>query len=148
MDTFLMFARGGTLILYIRVYMNYNGVFLQNVASTIVHCICIIEKLYTETPDRPNIKSCYLRILSLFNKKILGDIKLKIRVTFFVELERKYLTKWRFPFYSWVCILFNKFWFISPCRHQKHPKTNPPFIDRSLSLSSLDITWDRARVQR
>lgn len=80
--------------------MNYNEVFCKNIAFTIVHCICIIEKLYTETPDRPYIKSCYLRILSLFNKKILGDIKLKIRVTFFVELERKYLTKWRFPFYS------------------------------------------------
>lgn len=139
-----MFGRGGTFVH--RVYLNYNGVFGKNIASIVVHCI--IEKRYTETPDRPNIKSCYLRILSLFNKKILGDIKLKIRVTFFVELERKYLTKWRFPFYSWICILFNKFWFISPCRHQKHPKTNPPFIDRSLSLSSLDITWGRARVQR
>lgn len=50
MDTFLMFARGGTLILYIRVYMNYNGFFCKNIASTIVHCI--IEKLYTETPNQ------------------------------------------------------------------------------------------------
>lgn len=63
--------------------MNYNEVFCKNIASTIVHCICIIEKLYTETPDRPNIKSGYLSILSLFNNRILGDRKLKIRVTFF-----------------------------------------------------------------
>lgn len=46
-----MLARGGTLILYIRVYMNYNEVFCKNIASTTVHCI--IEKLNTETPDRP-----------------------------------------------------------------------------------------------
>lgn len=45
-----MLARGGTLILYIRVYMNYNGVFGKNIASTILHCI--IEKLYTETPNQ------------------------------------------------------------------------------------------------
>lgn len=93
MDTFLMFARGGTVILYIRVYMNYNGVFGKNIASIIEPCI--IEKRYTETPDRPNIKSCYLSILSFFNNRILGDRKLKIRVTFFIELGRKYLVKWR-----------------------------------------------------
>lgn len=87
MDTFLMLSRGGTLILYIRVYLNYNGVFGKNIAAIIVHCI--IEKLYTETPDRPNIKSCYLSILNLFNNKILGDRKLKIKVTFFIELGRK-----------------------------------------------------------
>lgn len=96
MDTFFMLGRGGTFVH--RVYMNYNGVFGKNIAAIIVHCI--IEKRYTETPDRQNIKSCYLSILSLFNNRILGDRKLKIRVTFFIELERKYLTKWRFPFYS------------------------------------------------
>lgn len=78
--------------------MNYNEVFGKNIAAIIVHCI--IEKLYTETPDRPNIKSCYLSILSFFNKRILGDRKLKIRVTFFNELGRKYLVKWRCPIYS------------------------------------------------
>lgn len=99
-----MLARGGTLILYIRVYMNYDEVFCKNIASTIVHCI--IEKLNTETPDRPNIKSCYLSILSLFNNRILGDRKSKIRVTFFIEMGRKYLTGSPFP--HLYCILFNK----------------------------------------
>lgn len=82
--------------------MNYNEVFCKNIASTIVHCI--IEKLYTETPDRPNIKSC--KILNLFNNKILGDRKLKIRVTFFIELGRKYLTGSHFT--HLYCVLFNK----------------------------------------
>lgn len=96
MDTFLMFGRGGTFVH--RVYLNYNGVFGKNIAAIIVHCI--IEKRYTETPDRPNIKSCYLSILNLFNNKILGDRKLKIKVTFFIELGRKYLVKWRCPICS------------------------------------------------
>lgn len=91
-----MFARGGTLILYIRVYLNYNGVFCKNIASIIEPCI--IEKRYTETPDRPNIKSCYLSILSLFNNRILGDKKLKIRVTLFIKIGKK--VPHRFPFYS------------------------------------------------
>lgn len=74
-----MLGRGGTFVH--RVYLNYNGVFGKTIASIILHCI--IEKRYTETPDRPNIKSCYLSILNLFNNKILGDRKLKIKVTFF-----------------------------------------------------------------
>lgn len=82
--------------------MNYNDFFCKNIASIIVHCI--IEKLYTETPDRPNIKSC--KILNLFNNKILGDRKLKIRVTFFIELGRKYLTGSHFT--HLYCVLFNK----------------------------------------
>lgn len=88
-----MFVRGGILILYIRVYLNYNGVFGKNIVVIIVYCI--IEKRYIEILDRFNIKSCYLSILNLFNNKIFGDRKLKIKVIFFIELGRKYFVKWR-----------------------------------------------------
>lgn len=74
-----MLGRGGTFVH--RVYLNYNGVFGKNIAAIIVHCI--IEKRYTETPDRPNIKSCYLSILSLFNKKNSWRQKIKNQGDFF-----------------------------------------------------------------
>lgn len=104
MDIFFMLGRGG-LFVY-RVYLNYNGVFCKNIVFIIVYCI--IEKLYIEILDRFNIKNCYLSILNLFNNKIFGDRKLKIKVIFFIELERKYFIKWRFFFYLLYCILYNK----------------------------------------
>lgn len=45
-----MLVRGGILILYIRVYMNYNEVFCKNIVFIIVYCI--IEKLNIEILDR------------------------------------------------------------------------------------------------
>lgn len=110
MDIFFMFGRGGIFVY--RVYLNYNGVFGKNIVFIIEYCI--IEKWYIEILDRFNIKSCYLSILNLFNNKIFGDRKLKIRVIFFIEMGRKYFIG--FYFFYLYCILFNKCWFIFFCR--------------------------------